>query len=78
MYRRRNMLNLKEKMQNIQSIELGQKEAVMVKQYNSTAATVSAIWKSRVEIKHAFIDRPGNALKIKNPKYAEINDALLQ
>ena len=32
------MLNLKEKMQIIQSIELGQKKAVMVKQYNLTAA----------------------------------------
>ena len=53
-------------MQILQSIELGQKQAVMVKQYNSTAATVGAIWKSIVEIKHAFIDRPGNALKIKN------------
>ena len=48
----------------------------MVKQYNSSAATVSAIWKSKVEIKHAFIGRPGNVLKIKNPKYPEISDSL--
>jgi len=50
----------------------------MTKQYNSTAATVSAIWKSRVEINHAFVDRAGSAQKIKNPKYPEINDALLE
>ena len=71
------MLALNEKMKIIQCIELGKKQSTMVKQYNSTSAIVSAIWKSRVEIKQAFIDRPENTLKIKNPKYEEINAALL-
>jgi len=77
MHRRRTILTLKEKMHIIQCIEIGQKQIDLVKKYNSNAATVSSIWKLREEIKHAFINRPGNVQKIKNSKYQEIDDALL-
>lgn len=73
-----NFLDLKAKVEIIQQVEKGRKQVDVEKQFNIPTTTLSSILKQKQKILQKWEEVVMNSKAIKNPKFEQLDQALLE